>query len=63
MQLYAGMQVRRDMVWCRPMRRSPQLRCRNRFFTQKGIRRISGGCHSVTTKVDFRKIAAARSGH
>jgi hypothetical protein len=59
--LYAGTRVQQDMVWRKPMRRSPQLRFRNRFLRQKGIRRISGGCYA-STKADFRKIAAAQRG-
>jgi hypothetical protein len=45
--LYAGMRPRQDTVWCRRMRRSPQLPCRNHFFRQEGIRRNQrGGCHA-----------------
>jgi len=35
------------MVWCRPMRRWPQLRCRNQFLRKQDVRRISGGRHAA----------------
>jgi hypothetical protein len=49
------MQVRQDMVLCRRMRRSPELRCRNHFLMQKGIRRISGGCSRGNDEARFSK--------